>query len=208
VLDASATKSSPLHLSHAATATDTKIYPPIDGSPTEDRKPKKRKLIENGDESKDTHFIVYQNGVRENAHLKVVFEDIKKECGILVELCDQVKLWVNLTMPKIEDGDNFGVQIQEEVLSELHRSQEAAFGVRDGVRSHYLSRAKICSKMIKYPNLPDYPTALIEHDEKQLYMAKQHLISIRNIYAVLTDILHKNIAKIRAPKGNNSAGLY
>lgn len=38
---------------------------------------------------------------------------------------------------------------------------------------------------------------LKEHDEKQLYMARQHLFDLRNIYAVLTDILHKNIVKVR-----------
>jgi len=50
--------------------------------------------------------------------------------------------------------------------------------------------------------------ALKEHDEKQLYLARQHLIDIRNIYAVISDILHKNINKIRAPKANNGVGLY
>jgi hypothetical protein len=38
--------------------------------------------------------------------------------------------------------------------------------------------------------------ALKEHDEKQLYVSRQHLFDIRNIYAILTDIIHKNIAKV------------
>lgn len=72
-------------------------------------------------------------------------------------------------------GDNFGVQIQEglsytissleaaligsmyaEALNELHRSQESAYSLRDASRLHHLSRAKICSKLIKYPNVEDY----------------------------------------------------
>jgi proteasome activator subunit 3 (PA28 gamma) len=53
-------------------------------------------------------------------------------------------------------GDNFGVQVQEEVLSELHRSQEAALNLRDGIRTHYLSRGKLASKLLKYPHLEDY----------------------------------------------------
>ena len=35
-----------------------------------------------------------------------------------------------------------------------------------------------------------------EHDEKQLYISRQNLHDLRNIYAVLTDILHKNINKV------------
>jgi Proteasome activator PA28, C-terminal len=40
--------------------------------------------------------------------------------------------------------------------------------------------------------------ALREHDAKQLYMARQHLVDIKNIYAVLTDVIHKNIQKVGA----------
>ena len=38
--------------------------------------------------------------------------------------------------------------------------------------------------------------ALKEHDEKQLYVSRQHLHDLRSIYAILTDILHKNIEKV------------
>lgn len=39
--------------------------------------------------------------------------------------------------------------------------------------------------------------ALKEHDEKQLYIARQNLHDLRSIYAVITDMLHKNIEKVR-----------
>lgn len=143
-----------------------------------------------------------------NQHIGKLHAILKKECEELAEYVDKVKLWVNLNMPQIEDGDNFGVQIQEEVLQELHRSQQSAYNLRDNARRDYLDRAKICSKLIKYPNVQDYSLALKEHDDKQLYCARQDLLDVRNIYAVLTDIIHKNIAKLRSPKGNNSSGLY
>jgi hypothetical protein len=105
-----------------------------------------------------------------------------------------------------------------EVLSELHRAQESAYNLRDIARQDHIARAKICSKIIKYPNVQDYPVcssttgysisrvnlpnlsqlALREHDEKQLYLARQHLFDLRNVYAVVTDIIHKNIAKASA----------
>ncbi len=46
--------------------------------------------------------------------------------------------------------------ILKEVLSELHRSQESGYNMRDAVRQNHLNRAKICSKIIKYPHLEDY----------------------------------------------------
>lgn len=38
--------------------------------------------------------------------------------------------------------------------------------------------------------------ALREHDERQLYNARRTLHDLRTMYAVLTDIIHKNITKV------------
>jgi hypothetical protein len=46
--------------------------------------------------------------------------------------------------------------LPEEVVAELARSQDSAFNLRDSARTDYLARAKICSKLIKYPNVEDY----------------------------------------------------
>ncbi|KAF9269984.1 proteasome activator pa28, REG alpha/beta subunit [Marasmius fiardii PR-910] len=141
-----------------------------------------------------------------NPHIRVLHEVVKKECEELAGLI--VKLWVTLTMPRIEDGDNFGVQVQEECLSELHRAQDSAYNLRDIPRQDYLARAKLASKRIKYPHIEDYKFALQEHDEKQIYFCRQRIIDIRNLYAALMDVLQKNIAKLRVPKGNNRTAMY
>jgi hypothetical protein len=47
-----------------------------------------------------------------------------------------------------------------EALSELHRSQESGYNMRDSVRQNHLTRAKICSKIIKYPHLEDYAVCI------------------------------------------------
>jgi len=151
---------------------------------------------------------VYTGQVKTNAHLRIIHTELKVECEELGNLCEKLKLWVNLTMPKIEDGDNFGVAVQEEVTSELQRAQESVSNLRDVTRQHHLSRAKISSKILKYPHIDDYAIALREHDERQIYNARRTLHDLRTMYAVLTDIIHKNITKIRFPKGNNAASLY
>ncbi|KAI0800699.1 proteasome activator pa28 REG alpha/beta subunit [Fomes fomentarius] len=217
LIDSTCEPSSPFHISHASRTTDATVYPAP--SPAAEPESKKRKLdsgdgVANGGASSavtasnDAHHARLPGLMLSNKHIVAVHEQLKRECEVLADLCDKVKLWINLSMPKIEDGDNFGVQIQEDVLSELHRSQESAYNLRDAGRQDYLTRAKICSKIMKYPHLEDYTLALKEHDEKQLYVARQNLIDLRSIYAILTDILHKNIDKIRAPKGNNSSSMY
>ncbi|KAF8516576.1 proteasome activator pa28 REG alpha/beta subunit [Hysterangium stoloniferum] len=192
-------ESSPFNRSFLYTTTDPTVYAPPS---MEEPETKKRKRSDDKvDKSRsDTSNARLPNLVVSNKH-RPHFHDyayqaqarVKTECEELIELCDNVKLWVSLTMPR---GDNFGVQVQEEVLSELHRSQESGYNLRDHARTNYLQRARICSKLIKYPNIEDYSLALTEHDAKQLYMARQHIVDIKNIYAILTDVLHKNIEKV------------
>ena len=43
-----------------------------------------------------------------------------------------------------------------EALAEVLRCQQSAYTLRDGNRQHHLQRAKVCSKLIKYPNIEDY----------------------------------------------------
>ncbi len=50
-------------------------------------------------------------------------QTLKKEVMELVEMLNTVKIWIQLNIPKIEDGNNFGVSIQEETVSELGRAE-------------------------------------------------------------------------------------
>ncbi|OSD06246.1 proteasome activator pa28 REG alpha/beta subunit [Trametes coccinea BRFM310] len=211
LIDTTAQSTSPFNLSQAAHFTDVTVY----SAPTSSHEPeaKKRKLdsgegVNGVAASSDITHAKNPGKMVSNKHTVDLHEQLKREFEILANLCDKVKLWINLSMPKIEDGNNFGVQIQEDVLSEIHRSQETAYNLRDSARQDYITRAKLCSKILKYPHLEDYALALKEHDEKVLYVSHQNLFDLRNVYAVLTDILHKNIEKLRTPKANNSTTLY
>lgn len=42
------------------------------------------------------------------------------------------------------------------MTSELQRAQESVTNLRDVARQHHLSRAKISSKILKYPHIDDY----------------------------------------------------
>ncbi|KAH9460592.1 hypothetical protein Pst134EB_008757 [Puccinia striiformis f. sp. tritici] len=126
----------------------------------------------------------------------------------LIDITNAIKIHINLLVPKIEDGDTFGVQVQEECLSELSRAQDSGYNLLEAQLKHNMSRAKLASKLIKYPNVEDYQIALQEHDRKSIFLCRQHLLDLRNIYALLTDLLHKNIVKITKPKGANSDGMY
>ena len=62
---------------------------------------------------------------------------------------------------------------------------------RGGLRRAYMRDHRWAMRLI------GRQVALKEHDERQLYLARQNIRDLRNIYAVLTDIIHKNLAKVR-----------
>ncbi|KAF9076055.1 proteasome activator pa28 REG alpha beta subunit [Rhodocollybia butyracea] len=194
--------------------TDTTVYPPpLDFSEEPSKKRKTSIANSTHNESSrnlqsDIQYARFPNLVLENKHVKSVQSIIKAECEELISYIDTVNLWVSSVVPKIEDGDNFGVGVLLEIMGELQRAQECAYNLRDKGLMNHLGRAKICSKLIKYPFIEDYTSALKEYDDKQIYLARQSLYDLRSLYATLTDITQKNIAKIHAPRSNNGSGLY
>uniref|UniRef100_A0A2K5QBZ8 Proteasome activator complex subunit 3 n=1 Tax=Cebus imitator TaxID=2715852 RepID=A0A2K5QBZ8_CEBIM len=87
-----------------------------------------------------------------------------------------------LLIPRIEDGNNFGVSIQEETVTELRTVE-----------------TKLVSKIAKYPHVQDYHHTMTEIDEKE-YIGLWLIISeLRNQYVTVHDTILKNIEKINGP---------
>jgi len=78
-----------------------------------------------------------------------------------------------------------------DLLAEIQLAQQSALNMRDVARKYYIARAKICSKLVKYPDIQDYLMALQEHDEQQLFLARQYLFDIQNIYMALFEMIEK-----------------
>ncbi|PHJ18983.1 subunit of proteaseome activator [Cystoisospora suis] len=131
-------------------------------------------------------------------------EDLKKDAADLIETLGQVKLWIQLNVPRIEDGNNFGVGIQEEAIQELARVEDWAFNLYDAIFKYYMARAKLSTKVLKYPNVGDYWEAIRELDEKELLHVKFTKVDMRNNYSMLYDLLCKNWEKVVKPKNEDT----
>jgi proteasome activator subunit 3 (PA28 gamma) len=143
-----------------------------------------------------------------NDHIHRMMTVIKNEVFQLIEMCNTVKIWIQLNIPRIEDGNNFGVSIQEETVAELSRAEDSGFSILESITKYYVTRAKLCSKLIKYPNLGDYHQAVRELDEKEYNNLKLCSNDLRNSYAILYDMIMKNLDKIKKPRSSNTASLY
>eukprot|EP00484_Ammonia_sp_Unknown_P001342 CAMPEP_0197020564 /NCGR_PEP_ID=MMETSP1384-20130603/1381_1 /TAXON_ID=29189 /ORGANISM="Ammonia sp." /LENGTH=316 /DNA_ID=CAMNT_0042448219 /DNA_START=16 /DNA_END=966 /DNA_ORIENTATION=+ len=140
-----------------------------------------------------------------NAEIEKLIQVIKKEVEELIDYLDQIALFINLHTPKIEDGNNFGVEIQEQMKSMVSSGQMSAQDFLRNVPKFHTLRAKLISKVMKYPNLQDYKKSIVELDYKQMLMLKHCVRDLRNNYWILYDVLIKNWDKIIKPKGEKSA---
>lgn len=59
-------------------------------------------------------------------------------------------MWVSLLIPKIEDGNNFGVSVQEDTLAEIQQVEVEATNYLDQVSRYYISRGKLITKVCIY----------------------------------------------------------
>ncbi len=130
---------------------------------------------------------------------------LKTEVHDLLEIVGESKMWIQLNIPRIEDGNNFGVSIQEETVAELSRAEDAVIGLLDSSFKYLVQRARLVSKVLKHPEVEDYLRSLVEVDEKELLQFRICFTDLKNNYQVLYDVLLKNMEKLRSPRGDNAA---
>lgn len=135
-----------------------------------------------------------------NKKLLRLIDLLKPEIKDLIETCERMKTWIQLLIPKIEDGNNFGVSIQEEVLNEVHRIEGDSINYLDGISRYFITRGKIVSKVAKYPYLDDYRRAIHEVDEKEYLTLLFSVNDIRSHYLLILDLVSKNYEKIKKPR--------
>lgn len=86
-------------------------------------------------------------------HVKSNFQlvqTVKPHIKQLVEDANLLKMWISFLIPKIEDGNNFGVSVQEDTLAEIQSVESEAAAFFDQITRYYASRAKVISKVSVY----------------------------------------------------------
>lgn len=170
---------------------------------------KKRKLDGSGDAIPGTKVLSFTNGsVPCNSKILVIINRVKPEIRLLMEKVNTVRMWVTHLIPKIEDGNNFGVSIQEETLGELRQVEGEAASFLDQISRYFLTRGKIICKVAKYPHVEDYRRFIEEIDEKEFLSLRLIICELRNHYSILHDLILKNIEKIKKPRNSNIDGMY
>merc|ERR1712113_452602 len=104
------------------------------------------------------------------------------------------------------DGDNFGVEVQEEMLAMLNHGRRSGLAVLDATSKYFYRRGEILSAREKYHGVEDYHQCIGNLDARQFESMRQSACDLRNNYAILFDKLTKNQKKLAQPRGEEEDG--
>ena len=106
-----------------------------------------------------------------NERIKKMMRVLKEHYTEALEICSTLKMWIQLNVPRIEDGNNFGVDVQTECITELSSLEEKCCGILETTTKFFSSRAKLLSKCMKYPDVVDYRRSVEEVDHSTFVLA-------------------------------------
>lgn len=69
-----------------------------------------------------------------------ILDFMKKEVKECVILCSSIKMWITLKIPRMEDGNDFGVAIQEECIDTISEIEDEAYNILDMISSYHSTR--------------------------------------------------------------------
>lgn len=131
-------------------------------------------------------------------------EVVKPELINLGINCQILRDWIHLHIPKHEDGNNFGVEVQEEANQELQAVKEESQSAMEEHAAYHLARANIMEKILQEGNIKDLKIFIYEEDEKQSRRLRMTAQTLRTHYTTILDTITKNFEKITNPKGSDS----
>uniref|UniRef100_A0A1A8E0W8 Proteasome activator complex subunit 1 n=1 Tax=Nothobranchius kadleci TaxID=1051664 RepID=A0A1A8E0W8_NOTKA len=177
------------------------------------RKKKEEKEAKEGKKDKDSEKEEEDAGppcgpIYSNKRVESLLKEVKPEIQTLREKLNTVSMWVQLQIPRIEDGNNFGVAVQEKVFELLTNTRTKIEAFQTQISKYYSERGDAVAKASKQPHVGDYRQLVHELDQYQYCELRLVVLDIRNTYAALFDIINKNYNKIKKPRGDGKALIY
>ncbi|KAK1338768.1 hypothetical protein QTO34_019426 [Cnephaeus nilssonii] len=160
-----------------------------------------------------------------NEKLLALLALVKPEVWTLKEKCILVITWIQHLIPKIEDGNDFGVAIQvrkgcmKTFIRPGRDLEREGAGEGDAVKTkveafqttiskYFSERGDAVAKASKETHVMDYRALVHERDEAAYRELRAMVLDLRAFYAELYHIISSNLEKIVNPKGEEKPSMY
>ncbi|XP_068200087.1 proteasome activator complex subunit 2 [Antennarius striatus] len=146
--------------------------------------------------------------IQGNEKIMKVLEMVKPEIVAFRETILTVSCWIQHLIPKIEDGNDFGVAVQEKILERITAVKTKVDGFQTNINKYFSERGEAVAKASKETHVMDYRSLVKEKDEAIYSEVKVIILDIRGFYAEMYDIISKNLDKVTNPKGEDKPSMY
>ncbi|XP_068098619.1 proteasome activator complex subunit 2 [Hyperolius riggenbachi] len=146
--------------------------------------------------------------LKENEKIQKILSIVLPEIRTLREGCALVITWMYHLIPKIEDGNDFGVSVQEKVLERVTAIKTNIEKTHTNINKYFTERGDAVAKASKETHVMDYRALVHDKDEGAFVDLRLALIEVRNTYVEIYDIIYKNFEKVTNPKGEEKSPMY
>uniref|UniRef100_A0A915EDQ0 Proteasome activator PA28 C-terminal domain-containing protein n=1 Tax=Ditylenchus dipsaci TaxID=166011 RepID=A0A915EDQ0_9BILA len=120
-----------------------------------------------------------------------------------IEDASDIIMWIEFLTPNIEEGNNFGVDIQDSCTAMTRIMLSETVQLLTSYTKFFERRAALVAENKKYPEIEDYVRAINDLDQQQIFQVRYAILMTRNRYARLYEIFSKNMQCITQPRDDN-----
>lgn len=151
------------------------------------RKKKEEKEAKEGKKDKDSDKEEEDSGppcgpICSNERVESLLQEVRPQIQTLKEKLNTVSMWMQLQIPRIEDGNNFGVAVQEKVFELLTNTRTKIEGFQTQISKYYSERGDAVAKASKQAHVGDYRQLVHELDQNLYSELRLVVLDIRNTY--------------------------
>lgn len=117
-----------------------------------------------------------------------------------VVITNQILFGVSTLEPKIQTGNNFGVEVQNRALTRIVELSIVNYELYQNLNAYYSTRANAIGAMIRHPHIEDCQYCLTEVDIETMFALCCNVNQLYASYTELHDIVVKNIDKLMQPR--------
>merc|ERR1719204_1384359 len=140
-----------------------------------------------------------------NTNFCKVRNELKKHLQEIMQWMITLSMCISLRVPKIEDGNNFGVNVQSTVREYISGIRNQTLECMKAATTFHQERGKRLSKCVKYPGIEDYSRSCHLADEQQSLHNLRVVNDLKHNLLWIYDICHKNWSKVVDPRGSLSS---
>ncbi|ETO18811.1 proteasome activator complex subunit 1 [Reticulomyxa filosa] len=143
-----------------------------------------------------------------NVVLVEMLQKVGDELNDALLITSDIKLSISLCVPEMQEGNNFGVDVQQAVLETLLYFEENVRKYNDSLSTYYIQRGKRITDIYKNPQISNFRNALTTFDLDQYVELRSICCDLREFYYQLYNLYTKNFDKLKQPRTTKNTSFF